>query len=33
MKKMNRTICLIVFLAVAALCAKRSIREKEEDEQ
>lgn len=33
MKKMNRTICLIAFLAVAALCAKRNIGEEEEDEQ
>lgn len=33
MKKMNRTICLIAFLTVAALCAKRNCREDEEDEQ
>ena len=34
MKKMNRTICLIAFLAVAALCANRNCRdEEEEDEQ
>ena len=34
MKKMNRTICLIAFLVVAAVCANRNRRdEEEEDEQ
>ncbi len=33
MKKMNRTICLIAFLAVAALCAKRYLSEEAADEQ
>ena len=34
MKKMSRTICLIAFLAVAAVCANRNRRDEEEgDEQ
>lgn len=32
MKKMNRTICLIAFLAVAALCANRNCRDEEEED-